>query len=69
MLSIASLAAFSSGAIGPLQPTLVRAPGSSAPNASPSPTQAQPPPTLANGGGSAEPTRLLPRGSLLDLSV
>jgi hypothetical protein len=66
MLSIASLVAFSSSAIGPVQPTPVRVPGSGPPAVSPPPRQG-PPAGKAEGG--AEPTRMLPRGSLLDLSV
>jgi hypothetical protein len=65
MLSVASLTAFSSSGISPVHPTPVRAPGS------PPPAGTLPPqePPAAKGAGGAEPTRMLPRGSLLDLSV
>jgi len=66
MLSVTSLAAFSSSGISPVHPTPVRAPGSSPAGAPPPPPQA--PPT-GKGDGGVEPTRMLPRGSLLDLSV
>jgi hypothetical protein len=65
MLSVASLTAFSTGGISPVHPTPVRAPGILPPPAQP-PSQGQP---ADKGEGGAEPTRTLPRGSLLDLSV
>ncbi len=71
MLSIASLAAFSGSGIGPVHPTNptpVRAPGGSAPPAGSPPPPPQGPPA-GKGEGGVEPTRMLPRGSLLDLSV
>ena len=66
MLSVSSLAAFSSSnGIGAVHPTPVRAPGSPPPN--------RPPPVQGASGGTGDgavtPTRTLPRGSLLDLSV
>lgn len=69
MLSVASLAALSSSAISPVHPTPVRAPGSPPANRPPpSPVQGAPA-GKGEGAGNAEPTRMLPRGSLLDLSV
>ncbi len=65
MLSVASLTAFSSSGISPVHPTPVRAPGSPPPAGTPPPQE----PPAAKGAGGAEPTRMLPRGSLLDLSV
>jgi hypothetical protein len=67
MLSVTSLAAFSSSGIGPVHPTPVRAVGSASPGALPRPS----PPGLptGTGEGAAAPSRTLPRGSLLDLSV
>jgi hypothetical protein len=67
MLSIGSLSAFSSGGIGPLHPTPARASGTASSSAAP-PSPPQVPPA-GKGGGGMEPTRMLPRGSLLDLSV
>jgi len=69
MLSVASLSAFS-GAIGPAQPLPVRLPsgGGTAPAPSASPTPPAPQIPSSNQGTQA-PTYLLPRGSLLDLSV
>ena len=70
MLSPASLAAFSSGA---LQPALGQAaPVQRVRSTAPQPVQPPAPqPSLAPPGrdGDAPPNRLLPRGSLLDLSV
>jgi hypothetical protein len=66
MLSVASLTAFVSGGVGPVQPTPVRVPDSAPPAASP--PQLKGPPA-GKGEGATEPTRMLPRGSLLDLSV
>ncbi|MGA3397699.1 MAG: hypothetical protein ABSC95_00660 [Acetobacteraceae bacterium] len=66
MLSVASLSAFSSSGISPVHPTPVRAPGSPPPAAPPPPPQG---PSAGKGEGGVEPTRTLPRGSLLDLSV
>jgi hypothetical protein len=70
MLSPASLAAFSTGVAQPAfgQPRSVQRVRSTAPQ----PVQpAAPQPSLAAPGrdGDAPPSRLLPRGSLLDLSV
>ncbi|HVC59354.1 MAG TPA: hypothetical protein VND19_03180 [Acetobacteraceae bacterium] len=64
MLSIASLTALSG--INPVHPTLVRLPGSQPPGAPPPPPQG---PSTGKGAGGVEPTRMLPRGSLLDLSA
>ena len=73
MLSPTSLAAFSAG-IQSLHPAPVqrtRVPGTGPPGAGaalpPPATQAGPP--RGGGDGTAQPTRLLPRGSLLDLTV
>jgi hypothetical protein len=66
MLSVASLTALSSSGIGPVHPTPVRAPGSPLPDRPPPPVQGAP---AGKGEGAAEPTRILPRGSLLDLSA
>jgi hypothetical protein len=67
MLSVASLAAFSGSGINPVHPTPVRAP------ASPPPDRPKPPPVQGApagiGEGAAAPSRILPRGSLLDLSA
>jgi hypothetical protein len=49
-----------------VHPTPVRAPGSPPPAAPPPPPQG---PSAGKGEGGVEPTRTLPRGSLLDLSV
>jgi hypothetical protein len=80
MISAASFSAFS-GSVPPLQPDPVRvppagapglvAPGSGAPGSlNPGRIGAPPPPPMpAAPGGSAEPARTLPRGSLLDLSA
>jgi hypothetical protein len=68
MLSVTSLSAFSSSGISPVQPTPVRLPGTSPSSAAPPPSPPQGPPT-GKGEGGVGPTRMLPRGSLLDLSV
>jgi hypothetical protein len=66
MFSIASLSAFSGSGISPVHPTQVRAQGSAPQVASP---PVPPGPLLGKGDSGVEPTRTLPRGSLLDLSV
>lgn len=71
MLSVASLSAFS-GAISPAQPTPVRLPfGSGAPSSTPAPIPQTPavPQASQSGDGTQPPSRMLPRGSLLDLSI
>jgi hypothetical protein len=68
MLSVSSLSAFSSSGIGSIQPIPVRLPNIRPPAASQPSSPAQSAPT-GNGAGGMEPTRTLPRGSLLDLSV
>jgi len=67
MLSVASLSAFS-GVVAPRVATPVRFPGVAPAGSTPAP---QPPPAVppAGNGANGEPVRVLPRGSLLDLSV
>jgi hypothetical protein len=66
MFSVASLSAFSGSGISPVPPMQVRAQGSAPQLASPPATQPLP---GGKGDSAVEPTRTLPRGSLLDLSV
>jgi hypothetical protein len=66
MLSVGSLAAFSNLGISTAHPTPVRAQAATPQSASP---PQRPVPALGSGNAAPEPTRLLPRGSLLDLSV